>query len=105
MGSLDQLAGMIPGVNAKQLKDAKIDEKMISHQEAIIRSMTPRERAKPDILTSSRKKRIAAGSGTTVEEINRLLQQYNQIVKMMKQFSNPAKMQKMLAKGKLKMPF
>ena len=105
MGSLDQLAGMIPGVNAKQLKDAKIDEKMIAHQEAIIRSMTPRERAKPDILTSSRKKRIAAGSGTTVEEINRLLQQYNQIVKMMKQFSNPAKMQKMLAKGKLKMPF
>ena len=105
MGSLDQLAGMIPGMNAKQLKDAKIDEKMIAHQEAIIRSMTPRERAKPDILTSSRKKRIAAGSGTTVEEINRLLQQYNQIVKMMKQFSNPAKMQKMLAKGKLKMPF
>lgn len=105
MGSLDQIAGMIPGVNSKQLKDAKIDEKMIVHQEAIIRSMTPKERAKPDIITSSRKKRIAAGSGTSVEEINKLLKQYDQICKMMKQFSNPAKMQKLMAKGKLKLPY
>ena len=105
MGSLDQIAGMIPGMNSKQLKDAKIDEKMISHQEAIIRSMTPRERAKPDIITSSRKKRIAAGSGTSVEEVNKLLKQYDQICKMMKQFANPAKMQRMMARGKLKMPF
>lgn len=105
MGSLDQIAGMLPGVNPKQLKDAKIDEKMIVHQEAIIRSMTPKERAKPSILTSSRKKRIAAGSGTTVEEINKLLKQYEQICKMMKQFANPAKMQKMMAKGKFKLPY
>ena len=105
MGSLDQIAGMLPGVNPKQLKDAKIDEKMIVHQEAIIRSMTPKERAKPSILTSSRKKRIAAGSGTSVEEINKLLKQYEQICKMMKQFANPAKMQKLMAKGKFKLPY
>ena len=104
MGSLDQIAGMLPGVSSKQLQDAKIDEKMIAHQEAIIRSMTPKERAKPSILTSSRKKRIAAGSGTTVEEINRLLKQYEQICKMMKQFANPAKMQRALARGKIKLP-
>jgi signal recognition particle subunit SRP54 len=105
MGSLESIAGMIPGMNSKQLKDAKIDEKMILHQEAIIRSMTPKERAKPAIITSSRKKRIAAGSGTSVEEINKLLKQYEQICKMMKQFANPAKMQKMMSKGKFKLPY
>ena len=105
MGSLDQIAGMLPGVSSKQLQDAKIDERMLAHQEAIIRSMTPKERAKPSILTSSRKKRIAAGSGTTVEEINRLLKQYEQICKMMKQFANPAKMQRAMARGKMKLPF
>ena len=105
MGSFENIAGMIPGMNSKQLKDAKIDEKMILHQEAIIRSMTPKERAKPSIITSSRKKRIAAGSGTSVEEINKLLKQYEQICKMMKQFASPAKMQKMMSKGKFKLPF
>ena len=105
MGSLESIAGMIPGMNSKQLKDAKIDEKMILHQEAIIRSMTPKERAKPAIINSSRKKRIAAGSGTSVEEINKLLKQYEQICKMMKQFANPAKMQKMMSKGKFKLPY
>ena len=105
MGSLESIAGMIPGMNSKQLKDAKIDEKMILHQEAIIRSMTPKERAKPAIINSSRKKRIAAGSGTSVEEINKLLKQYEQICKMMKQFASPAKMQKMMSKGKFKLPY
>ena len=86
MGDLTQLAGMIPGVKASQLKDAKVDEKQLAHQEAIIRAMTKRERFNPDILNASRKRRIAAGSGTTVEEINRLLKQFDQIKKMMKQF-------------------
>ena len=67
MGSLESLAGMMPGVKPGALKDAKIDEKAIAHTEAIIKAMTPREREKPDILNASRKKRIAAGSGTTVD--------------------------------------
>lgn len=84
MGSLDSLMGMMPGIKPGALKDARVDEKALSHIEAIILSMTPRERAKPEILASSRKRRIAAGSGTTVEEINRLLKQYDQMKQMMK---------------------
>ena len=91
MGGIDQLLGMMPGVKPSQLKDAKIDEKQISHMEAIILSMTKRERARPEILNSSRKKRIAAGSGRSVEEINRLLRQYEQIGKMMKQMTSGRK--------------
>ena len=86
MGSMDQLIGMMPGVKPGALKDAKIDEKALSHTEAIILSMTPYERAHPQVLNSSRKKRIAAGSGTSVEEINRLLKQYEQTRDMMKKF-------------------
>jgi signal recognition particle subunit SRP54 len=66
MGSMEQLLGMMPGVNMSALKDAQIDEKAMGRVEAIIKSMTPKERAKPDILNSSRKRRIAAGSGTSV---------------------------------------
>ncbi len=89
MGSLDQLAGMIPGMKPGALKDAQIDEKALAHQQAIILSMTPAERAKPEqLLNASRKKRIAQGSGTTVEEINKLLKQFEQIKKLMKQFSD-----------------
>ena len=91
MGSLDQLAGMMPGIKPGALKDAQIDEKAVARTEAIIKSMTKEERAKPEILGASRKKRIAAGSGTTVEEVNRLLKQFDQVTKLMKQFSNPAK--------------
>jgi len=101
MGSLDQLVGMMPGLKPGALKDAKVDEKMVARTEAIIKSMTREERAKPEILGASRKKRIAAGSGTTVEEVNKLLKQFDQLTKMMKQFSNPAKMKK----GKLRFPF
>ena len=101
MGSLDQLAGMMPGIKPGSLKDAQIDEKAVARTEAIIKSMTKEERAKPEILGASRKKRIAAGSGTTVEEVNRLLKQFDQVTKLMKQFSNPAKMKK----GKMKFPF
>jgi len=67
--------------------------------------MTKREREKPDILNASRKKRIAAGSGTTVEEVNKLLRQFEQIKKMMKQFSDPKMMEKMARRGKMKIPF
>lgn len=104
MGSLESLAGMVPGIKPGALKDAKIDEKAIAHQEAIIKSMTAEERAHPDIIGGSRKKRIALGSGTSVEEVNKLLKQFDQIKKLMKQFSNPSKFGKM-GKGKMKIPF
>lgn len=87
MGSLESLAAMMPGMNAGALKDAKIDEKAMLHMEAIILSMTPSEREKPEILNSSRKRRIAQGSGTSVEEINKLIKQYEQTNKLMKQLS------------------
>jgi signal recognition particle subunit SRP54 len=87
MGSLESLMGMIPGIKPGALKDAKIDEKQLLHQEAIILSMTPEERENPDLLNFSRRKRIAAGCGRSVEEINRLLKQYEQVKAMMKQFT------------------
>ena len=88
MGNLEQLAGMIPGMKPGALKDAKMDEKMLAHQEAIIKSMTKKEREHPELLNASRKQRVAKGSGTSVEEVNKLLKQYDQIKKMMKQFSD-----------------
>ena len=104
MGSMDQLLSMMPGMNAGALKDAKVDEKMLARQEAIIKSMTRAEREKPDILNASRRKRIAAGSGTTVEDVNKLLKQFDQVNKLMKQFSDPSKLSR-FTKGKMKMPF
>lgn len=104
MGSLEQLAGLMPGVKPGALKDAKIDEKAMAHQEAIIRAMTPAERTKPEIIGGSRKKRIADGSGTSVEDVNKLLRQFDHIKKLMKQFSNPSKLGR-LGKGKMKIPF
>ncbi|MBO4452641.1 MAG: signal recognition particle protein [Clostridia bacterium] len=100
MGSVESLLGMMPGVKPSQLNDAQIDEKALSRTEAIILSMTPYERDHPDVLNSSRKRRIAAGSGTKVEDINRLLKQYEQTRKLMKQFSG-----KKGKKGKFKLPF
>ena len=96
MGPLDSLIGMIPGINQSALKGATIDEKALDRTEAIILSMTPRERNKPDIINGSRRKRIAAGSGTSVEEVNRLLKQFEQMNKMMKQLTgkNSKKMMK-----------
>ena len=104
MGNMEQLMAMMPGMKSNALKDAKIDEKALAHQEAIIKAMTKREREKPDILNASRKKRIAAGSGTTVEEVNKLLKQFEQIRALMKQFSDPKKMAK-FGRGKMKIPF
>ncbi len=102
MGSLEQIMGMMPGMKPGALKDAKIDERLIARQEAIIKSMTKQERTKPDTIGASRKKRIAAGSGTRVEDVNRLLKQFEQIKQLMKQFANPGKK---FGKGKMKMPF
>lgn len=100
MGDLKGLMGMMPGMGKlkKQMANADIDEKKIAHQEAIIRSMTARERRNPKLLNGSRRKRIAAGSGTTVPEVNRLLKQFETMSKMMKN------MGKMGKKGLLKMP-
>jgi signal recognition particle subunit SRP54 len=103
MGDLNQLAGMIPGMKPGALKDAQIDEKALGRTEAIIKSMTPAEKTNPDIINASRKKRIAAGSGTTVEEVNRLLKQFDQIQKLMKQFTKPQKRGGMF--GKKGFPF
>ena len=105
MGNLEQLLSMMPGVNAGALKDANIDEKQVSRTEAIILSMTPRERTNPDLLNGSRRKRIAKGAGTTVEEVNRLLRQFEQTKKMMKQFSSMEKRGGLFGKGKMKIPF
>lgn len=104
MGSMDQIAAMMPGMKPGALKDAKIDEKAIARTEAIIKSMTKQEREKPDVINASRRKRIAAGSGTSVEEVNRLLRQFDQVRKLMKQFSDPKMMAKM-RRGKMKIPF
>ena len=86
MGSMKSIIGMLPGLGDK-LKDVDVDDSQLNRIEAIITSMTKAERAKPSIINPSRKKRIAAGSGTSVEEVNRLLKQFDQMQKMMKQFT------------------
>ncbi len=91
MGNMEQLLGMMPGVKPGQLKDLKIDEKEMARTKAIILSMTKKEREKPELINLSRKKRIAAGSGTSVEAVNRLLKQFETTNKMMKQFMNASK--------------
>ncbi len=101
MGSLDEIAGMIPGMNAGALKGATIDEKALAHTEAIIQSMTQYERENPSVLNHSRKRRIAAGSGVKVEEINKLLKQFDMMNQMMKQFSGPGAQKKMKRLGRM----
>lgn len=99
MGSLQDIAGMMPGMGA--LKNAEIDEKALSRTEAIIQSMTPYERENPSCLNHSRKRRIAAGSGVKVEQINRLLKQFEMMNQMMKQFSGPGAAKKMKRLGRM----
>jgi signal recognition particle subunit SRP54 len=99
MGPLSSIMEMLPGGMGKQLKDVKIDEKDTAHLEAIIRSMTIEERRKPILIKDSRKKRIAKGSGTSVQDVGRLLKQFEQMQKMMKQFASPGGMG-MLGMGK-----
>ena len=94
MGSLQDVAGMIPGMDAKALQGASIDEKAMGRIEAIIQSMTPYERENPNVLNSSRKKRIAAGSGTTVVDINRLLKQFEMMQKLTQQLTGMTKRRK-----------
>ncbi len=103
MGPLSQLLEMIPGANTKQLKNLDINEKEFVHVEAMIQSMTKEERKNPSVINGSRRKRIAKGSGMTVNKVNNLLKQFEQTKKMMKQFSN---MDKGMKKGKKpKLPF
>ena len=101
MGSLTDIAGMLPGVKASDLEGATMDEKLLQRMEAIITSMTPYERENPSVLNSSRKKRIAAGSGTQVVDVNRLLKQFELLQTMTKQFSGgklPRNMRKRMGK-------
>lgn len=102
MGPIENLVGMLPGVKPGALKDAKIDESALGRTEAIILSMTMKEREHPDIINGSRKKRIAAGSGTSVEEVNKLLKQYDQMNKMFRQFSGGGTKGK---KRRMRIPF
>ncbi len=91
MGSIKSVLSMVPGLNQAAIDDSMIDEKALVHVEAIIQSMTPKERENPDILNGSRKKRIAQGSGRSIQEVNRLLKQFEDMRKMMKQFSDMTK--------------
>ena len=104
MGSIQDVMGMIPGIDKKALANAKVDEKAFARLEAIILSMTPEERRKPEIIKYSRKKRIAAGCGLKIEEVNRLLKQFDQTQRMMKQFSAPGALKKMKRSG-FKFPY
>lgn len=104
LGPLEQILGMLPGMGnlKQQLKDAEFDEKEIKRVEAIIRSMTRKERRDPSIINGSRRKRIALGSGTKVQDVNRLLKQFTEARKMMKKFQE---MQKTGKKGGFRLPF
>ena len=95
MGSMEDILGMLPGVNANALKGVKVDQKAMGRTEAIILSMTPYERENPNCLNHSRKRRIAAGAGVKVEEINRLLKQFDAMNNMIKQFSGPGAAKKL----------
>ena len=99
MGGLQDLAGMLPGMNAGALKNAQVDEAALARTEAIIQSMTPYERENPACLNHSRKRRVAAGAGVKVEEINRLLKQFDMMNQMMKQFSGPGAGKKLKRMG------
>lgn len=99
MGNLKDLVGMIPGVG-KALKDIDIDDNAFKSIEAIIHSMTPYERENPDKINGSRRNRIAKGSGTTVQDVNRLIKQFDDTRKMMKMMSNRQQMAKMMAQMK-----
>lgn len=100
MGPLENLLGMIPGMD--KVKDASVDEKQMKRIEAIILSMTPQERTKPDILNARRRQRIARGSGVSVSEVNNLILRFTQMRKMMK---NMGAMKKLMSKAGGGLPF
>lgn len=102
LGSIKDIINMMPGVDKSKIKDADIDEKEIFKVEAIISSMTTKERQQPSIINASRKRRISKGSGTSIQQVNKVLTQFEQSKKLMKQFGD---MQKNAKKGKFKLPF
>ena len=104
MGNIQDVMGMLPGMDKKALANAKVDEKAFARLEAIILSMTEKERSNPEIIKYSRKKRIAAGCGLKIEDVNRLLKQFDQMQRMMKQFSSPGAVKKMKRSG-FKFPY
>ena len=101
MGSFDQILNMIPGFPSK-IKGVEFDDRELVRVEAIINSMTPEERSNPSIINGSRRKRIALGSGCSIQDVNRLLKQYNQTKKLIKQFTG---MEKGRRKSKRRFPF
>lgn len=109
MGSMQDMLAMLPGVNAGALGNVELDEKAMARTEAIILSMTKKERDEPEILNASRRKRIAAGSGVSIQEVNRLMNQFNQTKKLMRQMTGVAKKGRKGKKrgmfGNLKFPF
>lgn len=104
MGSPEELAAMLPGVNASDMADPEQAQKQLKRTEAIIYSMTPQERRRPELLNASRRKRIAAGSGVKVSDVNRMLNQFESLRKLIKQFTGNKRMKKRGFKG-MKMPF
>jgi signal recognition particle subunit SRP54 len=100
LGPLTQILGMLPGMNSKMLEGIDVGDKDIGRVEAIIKSMTKEERNNPEIISSSRRKRKALGSGTNISEVNKLIKQFDQMRKMMKQFGDMAS-----GKGAKKFPF
>ena len=107
MGPIKNLLGMMPGVDSKALENADIDERKLDRVEAIIKSMTKKERSNPSIINSSRKRRIAEGSGTNIAQVNALLKQFEQMQKMFKQFNSKGtrKMMKKFKNGPKGMNF
>jgi signal recognition particle subunit SRP54 len=99
MGSMQDLLAKLPGAGA--LKNVQVDEKAMAHTEAIILSMTPYERENPNVIAASRKRRIAAGAGLKVEDVNKLLKSFDQMKAMMKQFTGPGAGKKMKRMGRL----
>jgi signal recognition particle subunit SRP54 len=106
MGNINSMLEMMPGMSKNKLKDIQIDERDMARTKAIILSMTPAERRNPKIINGSRRKRIAAGSGMKVQDVNRLLKQYEQSQVLMKQFGGMATGKKgKKGGGKFKLPF
>ena len=101
MGSLSQIVGMLPGVNIKMMKKMNLDDKQLIWTEAIIQSMTVQERCQPKIINGSRRKRIAEGSGRSVQDVNQLIKEFFQIKKMMKQMRKKAIPQMIMRKSGL----
>ena len=104
MGPLNQVLGMLPGMNTKALQNVEMDEKKMSHVEAIIKSMTKKERNEPHIINGSRRKRIAAGSGTTIQEVNKLLKEFEEMKKLFKMMADQGR-RGGKGMGKFKLPF